>query len=130
MTDQEIINGLYLELLFIAIILLGILFINNIVLYKQKLKDRISVMLLTAVVLGCFEILWTLCEGNPQLTALAYISACGYMSLFVIFTVLLNRYILNRFDHLPKSKWATILLYIVPPGVFSLLSLRHGPIGL
>lgn len=43
------------------------------------------------------------------------------MSLFVIFTVLLNRYILNRFDHLPKSKWATILLYIVLPGVFSLL---------
>ena len=104
MTDQEIINGLYLELLFIAVILLGILFINNIVLYKQKLKDRISVMLLTAVVLGCFEILWTLCDGNPHLTALTYIGACGYMLLFVIFTVLLNRYILNRFDHLPKSR--------------------------
>ena len=121
MTAQEIINGLYLELLFVAVILLGILFINNIVLYKQKLKSYISVMLLTAVVLGCFEILWTLCEGNPQLTVLTYISVCGYMSLFVIFTVLLNRYILNRFDRLPKSRWATILLYIVPPGVFSLL---------
>lgn len=121
MTAQEIINGLYLELLFVAVILLGILFINNIVLYKQKLKSCISVMLLTAVVLGCFEILWTLCEGNPQLTVLTYISVCGYMSLFVIFTVLLNRYILNRFDRLPKSRWSTILLYIVPPGVFSLL---------
>ena len=57
MTAQEIINGLYLEMLFVAVILLGILLTNNIVLYKQKLRDRISVMLLTAVVLGCFEIL-------------------------------------------------------------------------
>ena len=121
MTPQEIINGLYLEMLFVAVILLSILLINNIVLYKQKLKDRISVMLLTAVVLGCFEILWTLCDGNPQLTALTYIGACGYMILFVLFTVLLNRYILSRFDRLPKSRWATILLYIVPTVVFSLL---------
>ena len=42
MTNQEIINRLYLELLFVAVILIGILFINNIVLYKQKLKDRNS----------------------------------------------------------------------------------------
>ena len=121
MTAQEIINGLYLEMLFVAVILLGILLTNSIVLYKQKLRDRISVMLLTAVVLGCFEILWTLCDGNPKLTALTYIGACGYMSLFVVFTALLNRYILSRFDSLPKSKWATILLYIVPAGLFSLL---------
>ena len=88
MTNQEIINGLYRELLFAAVILIGILFINNIVLYKQKLKDRISVMLLTAVALGCFEILWSFCEGHPERKALTYIGACGYMILFVIFTVL------------------------------------------
>ena len=121
MTNQEIINGLYLELLFVAVILIGILFINNIVLYKQKFKDRISIMLFTSVVLGCFEILWAFCEGHPDLKALTYIGACGYMILFVIFTVLLNRYILSRFDRLPKSKWATILFYIVPPSVFSVL---------
>ncbi|MBE6819355.1 MAG: hypothetical protein E7517_09445 [Ruminococcaceae bacterium] len=104
MTNQEIINGLYLELLFVAVILLGILFINNIVLYKQKLKDRISIMLLTAVILGVFEILWTLFDGNPNLKALTYISACGYMILFVFFTVQLNQYILNRFDRLARRE--------------------------
>ena len=113
MTNQEIITGLYLELLVVAVILIGILFINNIVLYKQKLKDRISVMLLTSMILGCFEILWASCEEHPDLRALTYIGACGYMILFVIFTVLLNRYILFRFNRLPKSKWATILFYIV-----------------
>lgn len=86
MTFQEIINALYLELLFVAVILIGILFINNIVLYKQKLKDRISIMLLTSVVLGCFEILWAFCDGRPNLRALTYIGACSYMILFVIFT--------------------------------------------
>ena len=121
MTNQEIITGLYLELLVVAVILIGILFINNIVLYKQKLKDRISVMLLTSMILGCFEILWASCEEHPDLRALTYIGACGYMILFVIFTVLLNRYILFRFDRLPKSKWATILFYIVPPLIFSVL---------
>ena len=121
MTNQEIITGLYLELLVVAVILIGILFINNIVLYKQKLKDRISVMLLTSVILGCFEILWASCEEHPKLRALTYIGACGYMILFVIFTVLLNRYILFRFNRLPKSKWATILFYIVPPLIFSVL---------
>ena len=64
MTDQGIINGLYRELLFVALILLGVLFINNIVLYKQKIKDRVSVMLLTALGLSCFEILWTFCDGH------------------------------------------------------------------
>ncbi|MBQ6381776.1 MAG: SpoIIE family protein phosphatase [Clostridia bacterium] len=121
MTAQETINGLYLELMFVAVILLSILLINNIVLYKQKLKDRISVMLLTAVAFSVFEILWTLFDGNPDLKVLTYISACGYMILFVVFTVMLNQYILSRFDRLPKSKWANILFYVVPPAVFAAL---------
>ena len=57
MTDQAVINGLYRELLFVAMILLGILLINNLILYKQKLKDRLSLMLLFAVIMCGFEIL-------------------------------------------------------------------------
>ena len=121
MTNQEIINGLYRELLFVAVILIGILFVNNIVLYKQKLKDRISIMLLTSVALGCFEILWAFCDGRPGAKALTYIGSCGYMILFVIFTVLLNRYILSRFNRLPKNRWANVLFYNLPPVIFSVL---------
>ena len=121
MTDQAIINGLYRELLSVAMILLGILLINNLVLYKQKLKDRLSLMLLFAVVMCGFEILWTFCDGHPQLKVLTYIGSCGYMITFVIFVEILNRYILNRFDRLPKAKWMNVLFYIVPIGVFSLL---------
>lgn len=121
MTEQAIINGLYRELLFVAMILLGILLFNNLVLYKQKLKDRLSLMLLFAVVMCSFEILWTFCEGHPQLKALTYLGVCGYMISFVSFTALLNRYILNRFDRLPKAGWMNVLFYIVPLGGFLLL---------
>jgi len=121
MTDQAIINGLYRELLFVAMILLCILLINNLVLYKQKLKNRLSLMLVSAVMMCSCEILWTFCDKNPGLTALTYLGACGYMLSFVAFSMILNRYILNRFDRLPKSKWATTLFYIVPMGVMLLL---------
>ena len=123
MTDQAIINGLYQELLFVAMILLGILFFNNFVLYKQKLKDRLSRMLLFAVVMCGFELLWTFCQGYPQLSVLTYIGVCGYLITFVSFIAILNRYILSRFDRLPKSKWLTVLFYILPLGAFSLLCL-------
>lgn len=73
MTDQAVINGLYRELLFVAMILLGILLINNLILYKQKLKDRLSLMLLFAVIMCGFEILWTFCDGHLRLKALTYI---------------------------------------------------------
>ncbi len=79
MTDPAIINGLYRLLLFVAMILLGILLINNLVLYKQKLKDRISLMLLFAVIMCSFELLWTFCDGYPQLKVFTYIGAGCYL---------------------------------------------------
>ena len=118
---QEIINGLYLEVLFVAMILLGILLVNNLVLYKQKLKERISLMLLFAVIMCACEILWAFCDGDPQLKALTYIGCCGYMISFVAFAAMLNRYILSRFDYLPKSKALNAVFYIIPVGVFFLL---------
>ena len=122
MTDQAIINGLYRLLLFVAMALLGTLFMNNLVLYKQKLRDRISLMLLFAVIMCGFEILWTFCDGYfPQLKALSYIGAGGYLVAFLAFAITLNRYILNRFDRLPKSRLLTVLFYLVPFGINLLL---------
>ena len=123
MTQQEIITVLFRELLFVALFLLGILFINNIVLYKQKIKDRLSLMLLFAMIMCGFELLWSFSDGNPQLKALTYFGVCGYMMSFVFFSVLFNRYILGRFERLPKRRWMTILFYIVPLGIFFLFCL-------
>ena len=56
MIDQAIANGLYLELLFVAMNLLGILLINNLMLYKQKVNGLISLMLISGVVMCVLEI--------------------------------------------------------------------------
>ncbi|MBR3666246.1 MAG: PP2C family protein-serine/threonine phosphatase [Ruminococcus sp.] len=123
MTQQEIIDGLYRILLIVALILLGILLVNNLFLYKQKIKDRLSLMLVTAVSMSCFEILWTFCNRHSDLRALTYIGACGYTITFVLLTAFLNSYILSRFDRYPKSRLALTLLYVVPTGIFALLSI-------
>ena len=123
MAMQAIIDGLYKEVLFVAMILLSILLVNNLVLYKQKLKDRLSLMLLNAVVMCAFEIVWVFCEKHPNLRVLTYIGACGYTISFVTLTAFLNSYILERFDRLPKSKWFYALFYYVPVGAFSLVSI-------
>ena len=123
MAMQAIIDGLYKEVLFVAMILLSILLVNNLVLYKQKLKDRLSLMLLNAVIMCAFEIVWVFCEKHPNLRVLTYIGACGYTISFVTLTAFLNSYILERFDRLPKSKWFYALFYYVPVGAFSLVSI-------
>ena len=123
MAMQAIIDGLYKEVLFVAMILLSILLVNNLVLYKQKLKDRLSLMLLNAVIMCAFEIVWVFCEKHSNLRVLTYIGACGYTISFVTLTVFLNSYILERFDRLPKSKWFYALFYYVPVGTFSLVSI-------
>ena len=123
MAPQEIIDGLYRILLIVALILLVILLVNNIVLYKQKIRERLNLMLITAISMSCFEILWTCCDKHVRLKALTYIGACGYMISFVALTAFLNSYILDRFDSFPKSRLAQTLLYFAPIGIFSLLSI-------
>ena len=115
---------LYLELLFVGAILLGILFINNIFLYKQKLRDRVSLMLIFGVVMSVAEIIWTMCEiqHNPSLRAIHYVGALGYCIGAVIFSAILNRYLLERMG-IRFSKIALIIIYVVPFAVVVLLSL-------
>ena len=117
-------NRLYLELLFVGAILLGILFFNSIFLYKQKIRDRISLMLIFGIAMSISEIIWTFCEINlnPGLYWLFYVSVCGYCIAFVIFSAILNRYLLERMG-IRFQKRGLILIYLVPVVVFTLLCL-------
>lgn len=121
MTLQAAVNGLYRETLFIAMILLGIMLFNSLVLYRRKLSDYISLMLLACTIVCAFEILWDYCDGKPTLLVLSYIGACGYAISFVIFGVTFNRFFLGRFGLTPKKKWLNVLLYYMPIIVFFLL---------
>lgn len=114
-TDQ-----LFLELLFVAAILLGILLFNNIFLYKQKVTQHISLMLIYGVAMCALEIMWTLIDGHPELRTLAYIAVGGYSISFIIFAVYLNLYLLDRIGIRP-SKICLIVCYIFPAAAIALL---------
>lgn len=111
---------LYLELLSVAAILLGVLLINNIFLYKQKISDRISIMLISGIVMCAFEIAWALIDGHPEFSVLAYIVVCGYSVAFIVFAAFLNLYLLDRLGVRP-GKIALIIFYALPAAVTALL---------
>lgn len=112
--------SLYLELVFVGLILLVILFVNSIFLYKQKITDRISLMLIFGVAMNAFEIIWTLCELYTIPPVFLYISVAGYCISFTIFAGILNRYIIERLG-IKFKKSHDLLIYEVPIAVFCLI---------
>ena len=117
-------NRLYLELLFVGAILLTILFFNNIFLYKQKLSERVSLMLIFGIVMSISEIVWTMCEiyRDPTLRWLHYLGAISYCIDAVVFSAILNRYLLERMG-IRFTKPALIVVYFLPVAANTLLSL-------
>ena len=115
-------DRLFLEILFVAAILMTILFVNNIFLYKQKVKDRISMMLISGIAICVFEILWKVIEGNPVLRVLSYLCISFYCISFVLFAALLNLYLLERLDLYVSKKWI-IIGYVLPIAIIAVLCL-------
>lgn len=113
-------DKLFLELLITAATLLGILLANNIFLYKQKITDRISLMLIFGIVMCAFEIMWTLVDKKPNLGVLAYVAICVYCVTFLLFGVTINLYLIERIG-IKLKKIMFILFYALPVSVIVLL---------
>ena len=90
------VDRLFLELLFVTLILISIMFVNNIFLYKQKVTDSISLMLISGILMSVFEILWAVIDEHPKLRVLAYICVCCYCMACVGFGVFINRFLMER----------------------------------
>lgn len=116
--------NLYLELLSVGLILLVILFINNIFLYKRKLKDRISLLLIFGIAMSLFEILWSVCGmlSDPGLSWLYYTSVIGYSGAFMIFAAILDLYLITQMG-IRVRKPVFFLVYVLVPSVVILLYL-------
>ena len=113
--------SLYRVLLMTAMILLTVLLYNNLVLYRRKLSDRLSLMLLSTVVMCAFELLWNYCGGHPNLRLLSYIGSCGYAIAFLLFGATFNWFFLEQFDLAPRKKWLRALFYEIPILAFIIL---------
>lgn len=118
MVEQSLLDNVYRILLLAGIAILLILLINNFVIYRRKLKDHISLLLLSCFITGVFEILWEYVEGNVELGALTYIFAFAYVIFFIIFASIFSHFFLNAFNCLPKRKRIQVLIFIVPIAIY------------
>ncbi len=114
-------EGLYLELLFVGLVLLVIMLVNNIFLYKRKLNDKISFMLFAGIAMSIFEITWTLFQRKTGavVRATTYVAISGYCVAFLIFVALLNHYLVKNMGLKPKKR-GIIIAYVIPIVVFGI----------
>ncbi|MCR5402760.1 MAG: hypothetical protein K6E91_02955 [Butyrivibrio sp.] len=117
---QSLSNTLYLEQLIYALLLEIILFVLNITIYKRKLFDYVSLMILSGICMVIMESLWTICDGNPVLQVLTYLGGCGYALSTLTFVISLNRFLNDQFGLRFEKKWLKSLFYYVPFSVFTL----------
>ena len=111
-------DSLFRELLWFSLFLLIIMLYNTLVLYRRKISDRLSLMMLAAVIMCAFELLWEYCDGNPNLAVFLYIGGCGYVMSFIAFGAFLNWFFMDRFGLMPNKPWLQGLLYGVPSAIF------------
>ena len=121
MISISIVNALYRELLLAAFLILSILLYNTLVLYKRKISDPLSVMLMSCVAMCIFEIAWEVFDENIQMVPLTYLSAGGYAISFLIFGATFNLFFMLQFGILPRKKWQQVAIYVVPNVVFSII---------
>ena len=123
LSELNIILPYYRELLFTALVLLSILLYNNFVLYKRKLRDHLSLMLLAAVVMCAYEIQSDYIDGERMGAAFTYADSCAFGMSLLVFSSNLNRYLLERFGRTLRRKWLSALFYVVPTIAFPLICL-------
>lgn len=112
------VHHLFQLLIYTALFIFVVLLLNNILLYRRKLKDPITVMLICGIFISVFELLWDYASGKPNLKVLGYISVCGYCCSFLVFITVLNSFILGQFGMTPKKKLTRWLMYYVPHILF------------
>lgn len=122
MSGQALIEGLYRELLVASMIILIILLFNNLVLYRQKLHNSFSLMLICGTAMCVFELLWDIFDGHAALTPFIYLSVGAYAMAFLNFAVFFNHYFMECFG-ITMGKNGLVLFYGLPNAVILLLCL-------
>ena len=122
MIANNVTETLFIEISLFSVLLLVFMLYNNVVLYKISMKDKLSLTLISAIIVSVFDGIWHFVDGAgcPVLEyTCAYVYAIGLVfgtSVFAWFT-------LDRFEIVLKSKKLYGLLFVAPIVLTTLLCL-------
>ena len=121
MNEYSIADSLLIELLSVSVILMIQMLYNNIVVFKRKISDNLSVMLIFCIAMTIFDHIWTINDGRPGAFTINYIGAIGYAFSEFVVMQRINLYFLEKLDIKIRSGRVFFLLYHLPLILISLI---------
>ena len=122
MIADNITETLFIEISLFSVLLLVFMLYNNVVLYKMSMKDKLSLTLISAIIVSVFDGIWHFVDGAGR-PVLEYTCAYVYAIGLVFGTSLFAWFTLDRFEIVLKSKKWYGLLFVAPIVLTTLLCL-------
>ena len=122
MIADNITETLFVEISLFSVLLLVFMLYNNVVLYKISMKDKLSLTLISAIIVSVFDGIWHFVEGAGR-PVLEYTCAYVYAIGLVFGTSVFAWFTLDRFEIVLKSKKLYGLLFVAPIVLTTLLCL-------
>lgn len=107
-------DKLFIELIVTAIILMLMMLYNNIVLYKTKISDLLTQIVIFTMIMCVSDIVINMVQFRAGLQWLSYISEGASTITNVAIGAILLRFVMVRLDCDMKRKWQKNILFYIP----------------
>lgn len=107
-------DKLFIELFLTAIALLLVILYNNINLYKIKISDLITQIVIFTMIMCVGDQLADIVQGASGMKWLCYTSVCASTVSSLAMGAVLLRYVMKRLGMDMKYKWQEIVLFYIP----------------
>lgn len=114
MSFENLAEVLFAEISLSTILLLAIMLYNNIVLYKEGLKDKLSIILALSILLPVSDVIWHFVDGVAGYRVLNYVCGSVFVCSFMLLVVVFALFCLERYELTLKSKRWNFLIFAVP----------------
>lgn len=111
---QSLIDKLYIELVVTAIVLMLITLYNNMILYKIKIDDLLTQIVVFTMIVCAADLLINRVQYRADLAWLNYIGQAVFTIASLAVGSILLRYIMVRLDCDITRKWQKIVLFYIP----------------
>ena len=118
---ESFIDKLYIELVVTAIVLMLITLYNNMILYKIKIDDLLTQIVIFTMIVCAADLAINMVYKKPGLVWLNYLSESVFTISSLAVGAILLRYIMVRLDCDVRQKWQKVVLFYIPNAFMFLL---------